>query len=505
VKKNRRLQQSDVWWGLAAAALVLLQFWWLPGEDGSASDSYSTTVDGKLGLYRVLSQLFNDVERDAINAVPPEAATLLLVAPDRYPNKDEQQLLYEFVYRGGDLLFAPNWNAPDGLFVDEGTQVVKIPALGIDLTYRPGYSRLRATQTSAASPTSPAVSPASGTSAPGTSADAETPAASDSPALPGETPLPQEATVNASDANDSAPSSVSDPAAVPVPESTESPTAPTLAGAPPAVEPALVEDAVLSGSEVRGTSSLVSDSVIFRSVTNLNLPSHLTTDVLVTSEDGRPEVATWMMGAGRVVVCSSADLFSNRSLLNKNARRLAVRLVERCTESSDAELQQDPPRIVINEYFNASDSYRQTGILFSPGLRSGTLQLLLVAVLGIWMAFHRFGPAADVTTLQRRSLTESAQAVGNLQYNLRDGGTVIRGYMEYISSQLRRRHGSLLRISEADAIARRAGMTTEEVQQRLADAQKLADSDQLSAAQTATMLRWLAKLQQRLTGNRNVE
>ena len=86
---------------------------------------------------------------------------------------------------------------------------------------------------------------------------------------------------------------------------------------------------------------------------------------------------------------------------------------------------------------------QQTGVLFSPSLRIGTLQLVLVAVLGIWLAFYRFGPAEDVSTLQRRSLTESAQAVGNLQYRLNDGGAVIRSYLEYIRSQLRRRYGSI--------------------------------------------------------------
>jgi hypothetical protein len=70
VKKKRRLLQSDTFWGLAAALLVLLQFWWLPGEDGSAADSYSTTVDGKLGLYRTLSQLFPDVTRESVKVAP---------------------------------------------------------------------------------------------------------------------------------------------------------------------------------------------------------------------------------------------------------------------------------------------------------------------------------------------------------------------------------------------------------------------------------------------------
>jgi hypothetical protein len=236
----------------------------------------------------------------------------------------------------------------------------------------------------------------------------------------------------------------------------------------------------------------------------VNLPTHLSTETLLTSSDGEVEAATWTMGYGRVVVCSSADLFSNRAMLYKGSRRLAVRLVERCAANSGSELDIEDHRIIINEYFNASDSFQNTGILFSPTLRIGTLQLLLVAILGIWMAFHRFGPAVDVSNTQRRSLTESAQAVGNLQYRLRDGGTVVRSYLDYMSSQLRRRYGSALRLDQPDAIANRAGMNVQEVRDQLHEAEVMAQSSQLSATKTAAMLRWLATLQQRLSGNRSV-
>ena len=158
--------------------------------------------------------------------------------------------------------------------------------------------------------------------------------------------------------------------------------------------------------------------------------------------------------------------------------------------------------IVLSEFFNASDAYAQTGVLFSPSLRIGTLQLVLVAVLGIWLAFYRFGPAEDVSTLQRRSLKESAQAVGNLQYRLNDGGAVIRSYLEYIRSQLRRRYGSLARLDQPETLAHRAGMDLEEVRTKLAEAQHLADTVGLSADKTAASLRWLAELQRRLSGNR---
>ena len=137
MKKKRRLLQSDLFWGLGAALLVLLQFWWLPGEDGAAADSYSTTVDGKLGLFRTLSELFPVVERDAIKVVPDDPATMILIAPDRYPNEEEQQQLYEFVYNGGDLLFAPNWLSRDWSDPLKAVPSISIPSLGIKFDYRP--------------------------------------------------------------------------------------------------------------------------------------------------------------------------------------------------------------------------------------------------------------------------------------------------------------------------------------------------------------------------------
>lgn len=396
MKKKRPLRQSDMFWGLAAASLVLLQFWWLPGEDGSVADSYSTTVDGKLGLYRMLSELFPRVERDAMHVVPGTPASMLLIAPDRYPGEKEEQQIRQFVYDGGNLLFAPNENQLD----------VSFPSLGIFVTSDPGLDNEEVTET-------------------------------------GELVGPSE----------------------------------------------LIE----SAEAVETTS--------FRNRARVNLPSHDTTETLLQTS-GRVTAATWTMGAGRIVVCSSPDLFSNRSMLFKDSRRLAVRLVERCVMGVDAEQSDTDSAIVMNEYFNASDSYRNTGVLLSPVLRIGTLQLLLVAVLGIWLAFHRFGPAIEVSTTQRRSLTESAQAIGNLQYRLRDGGASVRAYLDYLRSQLRRRYGSQLRLDQAEALALRADMDTVEVREKLKEAQVMAESSQLSASRAAAMLRWLSLLHQRLLGSR---
>lgn len=480
MKKKRRLLQSDTFWGVAAAMLILLQFWWLPGEDGSTADSYSATVDGKLGLYKTLSALFPKVERDSLRVVPRESATVILVAPDRYPNQQEQQELYEFVYNGGDLLFAPNWMSVSwsGL-EDVETPRVIMTSLGIDLEYRPG---------------SGVVVPSPGT-----------------PATPKATTVPVNANTDSTSQSQASEvvsdsSVVADPASPPSGENDPASGTPAVAGAPaapPGAVPATTAEEKALGDEVRATSPLVDEPVDFLSTAKINLPSNFTAEPLLTSDDGNVEAATWVLGYGRVVVCSSADLFSNRSMLYKGSRRLAVRLVEKCAANTEEELEPAESSIVINEYFNASDSFQSTGILLSPTLRIGTLQLLLVAVLGIWMAFHRFGPAQDVTTVHRRSLSESAQAVGNLQYRLNDGGAVVRSYLDYMSSQMRRRYGSFLRLDQADQLANRSGMDVEEVRTNLREAQIMAESSQLSPAKAAGMLRWLARLQQRLAGNRS--
>ena len=476
MKKKRRLLQSDTFWGLAAAVLVLLQFWWLPGEDGSAADSYSTTIDGKLGLFRTLSELFPRVERDAISVVPKTSAALLIIAPDRYPNDTEERELYQFVYNGGELLFAPNWFEPK----------FSLPSLGIELSPR---SCTESTGTPVvpvpgATPTAPAEAIPSADASPAEPAPGNAGGAIGSGTAGGISEEDSDAEARQGGSAQMGPNY----GGTPVPPTTL-----------PADESL---DSITRGEEVTATSELAEGSVKFRSTAQLELPDHFDPESLVVSATGVVEAATWPMGSGRIVVCSSPDIFSNRSLLDKDARRLAVRLVERCVLHDSGGYAVDDDSIVLSEYFNASDAFQQTGILFSPTLRIGTLQLLLVAVLGIWLAFHRFGPATEVTTQQRRSLTESAQAVGNLQYRLHDGGAVIRSYLEYMRSKLRHRYGSLLRLDDADAIANRSGMNRTEISDKLREANAMAESAQLSSAKAAAMLRWLSKLQQRLAGTR---
>ncbi|MFO0977199.1 MAG: DUF4350 domain-containing protein [Planctomycetaceae bacterium] len=457
MKKKRRLLQSDTFWGTAAVLLVLLQFWWLPGEDGSAADSYSTTVDGKLGLFRTLSELFPTVRREATRVVPEDLSTLLIIAPDEYPTRREEEQLRQFVYDGGTLLFAPSLEKPE----------VSLPSLSIRLT--PNFHVDLPFVPPSAIPVSP----------------------------PGMNAVPPEkkddSNQNAADSNQpTADSAQQDPASVAnSPDSSSGPAGPTTTPVPKPEEKLL---------PVTGSLASVPFEITSRSEI---IPPYYEHEVLLGSENA-PVAISWLYGSGRIVVCASPDLFSNRSMLYKPSRRAAVRLVEHAAnlpEQMAAFSRHVPSTIVISEYFNTTDSFRDTGVLFSPMMRIGTLQLLLVAVLGIWLAFYRFGPASETVHVNRRSLRESAEAVGNLQYRLSDGAVAVRSYMDFLRSQLRRRFGSSVRLEDPKSIADKARLEVDEVTVSLREATRMANTTKLSASGAASSIRWLSRLQLRLFGN----
>jgi hypothetical protein len=445
VSKRRRLFQSDTFWGTLAVVLVLLQFWWLPGAASSSSDSHSTTIEGCLGVFGIMQELFPNVRRDAANVVPAQPATMLLIGPQRYPSEAEQQRLLEFVMNGGQLIFAPRWHDP----------AFESPLLGIYCEPRVGYGlQNEFINATAAAPAAP---PGAGTSPTGDSTTGTNAAPGGSPGTPAAPPAPP-ARVNV------------DPKSAP-------------------------------GAEVIAQGELTDQPVMFHATAELDLiRNSFESEALLRTSDGSVEMASHWLGYGRVVVCSSPDLFSNRSMLKPELRRLAVRVVEHCRLAA-VQYGRTADPIVFNEYFNASSAFQQTGILFSPLLRNGSLQLLLVAVLGIWLAFQRFGPAEDVTTVQRRSLSESAQAVGNLQYRVRDGGTVVARYLDFISSQMRRRFGGAVRLDDPRSIASRTGLHQTEVATELDAARRLASEPGVSPVRAAQTLRWLARLNERLAGH----
>ena len=245
-------------------------------------------------------------------------------------------------------------------------------------------------------------------------------------------------------------------------------------------------------------SDLVEGSVVWRTRSRLIVSPRVNAESLVRGEDKEVLASGWAWGDGYVVASSSPDIFSNRSMLDPHLAELAVRLIERADTQAVIEKQWVSYEMVIDETLNASDAYRYSGILFSPALRSGTLQLIMVAILCAWFGFHRFGPARIVRSSHRKSLTTSAEAVGNLQYHAPDGGQVVKDYLEYIESQLRRIYGHAVRLDQYDIIASRSGMPQQQVQQYLQEAHRLTQSPRVNAAHAAKMVRWLAHLRQQL-------
>ncbi len=466
--KKRRLLQSDVMWAAATVMLVLLQFWWIPGDAGSAADSYSNTVDGKLGLYHVLSQLFPAVKRESESLIPRVRSELMIIGPDRYPSTQEQQQLYSFVTGGGTLVFAPKYADAN----------VDLTLLGIKTIARSADSVTESPSAIGSSQSSPLPPGATNDSA---SEEAD----SNGKAAPVDSVDSGSGLENGATGN--------------------SQSAPANSPAPPIATPAAESPvANFETAQVTVNSTLTDGTVSFRSNAEV-VTSGEDWEKIVTSVSGQTLVAARPVGFGQILVCASPDIFSNRSMLQKDGCRLAVRIVERGRTAPHAPewiTSAGPPGVVISEYFNASDSFQSTGVLLSPSLRMGTLQMLLVAVLAIWMAFHRFGPAKYVMHSRRRTLTESAQSVGNLQYRLRDGGTIVANYLEYMNSQLRRRYGSLLRVDDTAALARRSGMEEQEVSQNLQRAKELVSRRRVSSAEASRSIRWLCRLMQGLSGIR---
>ncbi len=93
---SSRIRRSDLFWLMLVATGILLQFWWLPGTVQPPDDSYSNSIDGKLAFFRVVEQVFPHVDRQRDKLIPDETSVLVMIAPERYPNEQEQQCVIGF-------------------------------------------------------------------------------------------------------------------------------------------------------------------------------------------------------------------------------------------------------------------------------------------------------------------------------------------------------------------------------------------------------------------------
>lgn len=222
--------------------------------------------------------------------------------------------------------------------------------------------------------------------------------------------------------------------------------------------------------------------------------------IVVKDTEGEPMVMGWRTGSGYLVCSNSPYPFSNQAMIDGKPGELAIQLLKLAYDEAKALNPTIEPTITIDESFNTKDSYQYSGILLSPALRSGSLQLLMLGLLIAWFGFHRFGPAIQKENRTRKNMIDSAVAVGNLQYRSPDCGVVVGRYLEYMQSHLRKRYGNSVQLTDHAAIAQRSGMNVAELSEKLIHAQAMAQSSQqVSSQDAAKVIHWLSVLHNRLS------
>lgn len=496
--RKRRLNRSDACWLAGVTLLLVLQFWWLPGNPGTPSDTYSATVEGKRGFFQTLESLSKagvlpPVRREPNRLIPDQKSTLVILSPDRYPNENEQRELATFIRGGGTLLFAPHWATPD----------CELSALSIDIRSQYfGDEDLITPATVAPTPPPAAVPVPSGVDEEGQALPAEAEEVEGAEAVPDSMPK-----VAGSDQMASEPTTKPE-------DVLRSAVQPGTNANPPTPVPGTTADededeenySLLNIADFYTTSPLVRGSVPWRTRASMETQSTQAT-VLVKSTKGTVQAASWKYGMGRVVVSASADVFSNSSMLEESRAELAVRLVEHAHESlADGIPSETSAPIVLSEFLNSSDAYRGTAVLLGPALRSGTLQLITIAILAGWFGFHQFGPPRRTNAAQRRSLTESAAAVGNLQFRTNSGDEAVLRYLDYFKARLQRIFGRCIGIEDASAIASiatRAGMDRDVVKAMIDTASRAASQQgrrPASNSEAAKSIRDLSLILDKLSG-----
>ncbi|MEM7455226.1 MAG: DUF4350 domain-containing protein [Planctomycetota bacterium] len=405
------LRRFDWFWLGLVILVVVLQFWWLPGTTQLPDDTYSSSIEGKLGFYRVVERIFPSVDRSRDQLVPDEPCLLVMISPERYPNEREQKQLKEFVNNGGVLLFAPNWSKRNFDASELGFELKAVPPRGPRST---GASTI-------------------------------------------EDPVQSDDVVE----DESGPDIETDP------------------GILATTRDLKVYSDIVDGTFKVRTRSLFDDTPYMF-------------DELAATDEGEQYAISWFYGNGVISVCSSPDVFTNMSMMDEAHAFFAVKLIEHAFDKSQLDPRVDS--VTFSEYFNVASNYRYSGILFSPVLRGGTLQLMLIGLLFAWFSFHRFGPALSSLAGKRRSLEDSARAVGNLLYRSSDGGAALRNYVEYVNSRLRREYGNMVSLDKVDLLAARSGLPAEEIRTKLIRCKQLSGAPNVSSADAAEMIRWLTQL-----------
>lgn len=258
--------------------------------------------------------------------------------------------------------------------------------------------------------------------------------------------------------------------------------------------------------EVTASSPLSTDDFRITPLTELKTVSWVRGADLVSDKQGRPLIASWTLGHGSIFVCTTDALFNNESMLDPVKSQLGIRIIELAWNNTrENSFDENNESIYVDESLNSKNAFRSVAVLLAPGFRTGTLQLFLAGLLMAWYGFHRFGPAINNIARERKSMTDSAMALGNLQFRSRDRSYVVRSYLEYLSTKLRRQFGTGVSLDNYESLSRRSGFSEDEIRQRLGNARKVAAGQgALNTHETANLIRWLATLNQKLFSSRPV-
>ena len=411
--RPNRLWRPEIGWILLSLMPLLLAIWWIPGNAGLGSDSYSTSPSGKRAFYTAVARLIPHarVYRQTDRLLPraSDVDTILILGPAQAPDYSGWRQLLAWIEQGGTVLFAPRWDDP--LTEIPGTQI-RIRKLddGSDPEEKSEDEKQQSEE-----------------------ADEK-----------GKDEKQQQ-----KEADEKGP--------LPTDEDNLSVVKPTRSR--------------------RATSTLIDEQVPWETTTCVDCQAE---DEVLVRAAGQPQVILHELGAGLLIVASSDYLFTNQALLEPEVALLAYRVLERGYGSG---------AICFDEWLNRSGSPQVFGLLFTPALRPITLQLTLLLVLFGWLGSRRFGAPRPPAERPRRSITEHAEALGNLYYMAGDGHRPLLQYFEHVRSEADVGQAGAADHTVATMLLRLTTASEPEVRDWLREVQQACDSSTVSVGQAARLIR----------------
>lgn len=224
------------------------------------------------------------------------------------------------------------------------------------------------------------------------------------------------------------------------------------------------------------------------------IKSETSAEVLLSVDD-IPQAVRLSHGTGTIVLVASDYVFSNESLDARTTQNalLAVRLLDALGPVTE---------IIFDESLNITGTPKVVGILLDPVLRPLTVQLLILLVVFAWRGSRRFGGILPPGVPLRNDITEHIDAVGALNYKIRNGCGAVRSYLDQLRAELRLTFDSPtqdLRVLQPLAV--RLQQTVPELQNLLRQAEEAANTPRLSRRDAASVIRNLARLRQAARGH----